>query len=137
MARTPRLSLCRRPRQKRLRWRRSRTLEMRLGWVTGTCLATANTSLASGSPISIVALNDKPAIVIGRVGARTASADTCPALLQDRRAPNESTWSFYELKLPVPIHLGIGVTGKATPVSGSLDLDGDGAPETFTKCASS
>jgi hypothetical protein len=116
---------------------RPEPLEMRLGWVTGVCLATANKSLASGSPIVVVSLDDRAPIVTGTIGGGTTSADTCPALLQDRRKQNESTWSFYELKLPAPVDLGIGVTGEAKLVAGRLDLTGDGAPETFTQCASS
>jgi hypothetical protein len=110
---------------------------MRLGWVTGECLATANRSLTPGSPIKVVSLDVKAPIVNGRVGGGTASDRACPALLQDRRQQNESKWSFYELKLSAPVDLGIGVTGEARTVSGGLDLDGDGAPEKFTQCASS
>jgi hypothetical protein len=112
-------------------------LGMRLGWLTGSCLATANKSLAPGSPITVVSLDDNAPIVDGRVGAETASDATCPALLPDRRTQNESKWSFYELKLSAPVDLGIGVTGEAKAVTGGLDLNGDGAPEKFTQCASS
>lgn len=112
-------------------------LEMRLGWVTGSCLATVNKSLTPGSPITVVSLDDKAPIVDGRVVGGTASDAICPALLQDRRKVNESKWSFYELKLPAPVDLGIGVTGDTKAVAGGLDLNGDGAPEKFTQCASS
>jgi hypothetical protein len=112
-------------------------LEMRLGWVTGSCLATANKSLTPGSPITVVSLDDKGPIVDGRIGGRTASDATCPALLQDRRKQNESKWSFYDLELSAHVDLGIGVTGEAKAVTGGLDLNADGAPEKFTQCASS
>jgi len=112
-------------------------LEMRLGWVTGSCLVTSNKALPPGSPIRVVSLDDKAAIVDGSVVAGTASDATCPALLQDRRKGNESKWSFYELKLSAQVDLGIGVTGEAKSVAGGLDLNGDGVPEKFTQCASS
>lgn len=112
-------------------------LEMRLGWVTGACLATANKALTSGSPITVISVDDNASIVTGRVSGRTASDETCPALLQDRRKQNESKWSFYELKLSRPVDLGIGIIGGAKAVIGGLDLNGDDAPEKFTQCASS
>src|SRR6187399_1861844 len=61
-------------------------LEMRLGWVTGvtgSCLATANKALTPGSPIRVVSLGDKAAIVDGSVVAGTASDATCPPLMPD------------------------------------------------------
>jgi hypothetical protein len=112
-------------------------LEMRLGWVTGSCLATANKFLAADSPIRVVSLDDTAPIVDGRVARATASDTICPALLPDRRKQNESKWSFYELKLSARVDLGVGVTGEPNAVTGGLDLDGDGAPEKFTQCASS
>ena len=76
-------------------------------------------------------------MVDGRVGGKTVSDATCPALLQDRRKPNESKWSFYELQLPAPVDVGIGIAGQVNIVTGGLDLNGDGVPEKFTQCASS
>jgi hypothetical protein len=112
-------------------------LDMRLGWVTRSCLATANGSLTPGSPIAVVSMDDKATIVGGRVGGRTASDAKCPAQMPDRRAVNESRWSFYEVQLSAPVDLGIAVLGEAKAVNGGLDLNEDGAPETFTRCASS
>ena len=112
-------------------------LEMRIGWVTGMCFATANTSITPGSAIRVVPSDEKAPVVDGRVVGATASDAICPPLLQDRREPNESKWSFYELKLSAPVDLGIGVTGDTRVVAGGLDLNGDGAPEKFTQCASS
>src|SRR4051794_34172693 len=64
-------------------------LEMRLGWVTGSCLATSNRSLAPGSLITVISLDDKRPIVAARIGG-TASDATCPPLLPDRRRQNVS-----------------------------------------------
>ena len=112
-------------------------LEMRAGWIEGECLATANKSLPPGSPITVVSLEDDRPIVEGRVSGPTTSIKTCPALREDRRGPNESEWSFYELELPVPVELGVGVVGETRTATGGLDLDEDGTPERFTYCASS
>ena len=113
------------------------SLEMRLGWVTGVCFATADKSIAPGSAITVVPSDDKAPVVGGRVVGATASDAICPALLQDRRKQNQPKWSFYELKLSAPVDLGIGVTGDTRAVAGGLDLNGDGTPEKFTQCASS
>jgi hypothetical protein len=115
----------------------STPLEMRVGWVTGSCVAMANDSITAGSPITVVSLDDKSSIVDGRITGRATSDATCPALLQDRRKQNEARWSFYELKLSAAVDLGIGVTGNVTSVQGGIDLTGDGLPEKFTQCATS
>jgi hypothetical protein len=113
------------------------SLAMRVGWVHGSCLAIANQALAGGTLITVVSLATKASIVDGRVVGRTTSDAVCPALMQERRKINESKWSFYELKLPDAVDLGIGVTGESKLVPGGIDLTGDGMPETFTECATS
>ena len=112
-------------------------LEMRVGWVTGSCLATANKTLTAGSTVTVVSMDDKSTIVDGRVIGGATSDATCPALLQDRRKQNESKWSFYELKLAAAVDLGIGVAGDTNVVQGGIDLTGDGTPEKFTQCSTS
>jgi len=112
-------------------------LPTRVGWVTGSCLATANQALAAGTPIAVVSLADKVSIAEGRVVGRTTSEAACPALMQERRKINESKWSFYELTLPAPVDLGIAVTGGSKVAPGGIDLTGDGMPEQFTQCATS
>src|SRR5262245_29563218 len=115
----------------------STPLEMRVGWVAGSCVATANNNLTAGSPITVGSLDEMSYIVDGRIVGRATSGETCPALLQDRRKQNEARWSFYELKLSAAVDLGIGVTGSPTFVQGGIDLTGDGAPEKFTRCSTS
>jgi hypothetical protein len=115
----------------------STPLEMRVGWVTGSCVATANKTLTAGSAIAVVSLDDKSSIVDGRIVGRATSDATCPPLLQDRRKQNEARWSFYELKLSAPVDLGIGVTGSPKLVQGGIDLTGDGKAEKFTQCSTS
>jgi hypothetical protein len=110
---------------------------MRLGWVNGSCLATANKMLAPGLRVTVASLDDKASIVDGHVVGTAASGEMCPPLLEDRRAQNASQWSFYELKLSTPVDLGIGVTGDAKLVSGGIDITGDGTPEKFTQCSTS
>jgi len=112
-------------------------LEMRLGWVAGSCLATANKTLTAGSTVTVVSMDAKSTIVDGRViGGATPDA-TCPALNQDRRKQNESKWSIYALKLAATVDLGIGVIGDTNVMQGGIDLTGDGTPEIFTHCATS
>ena len=115
----------------------STPLEMRIGWVTGSCLATANKALTPGSTVTVVSMDDTSTIVDGRVIGGATSGATCPALLQDRRKQNESKWSFYQLELAATVDLGIGVTGNTKVVHGGIDLTGDGTPETFTQCSTS
>ena len=116
---------------------RSTPLEMRLGWVTGSCLATAHQALTQGSTVTVVSMDDKSTIVDGPVIGGATSGATCPALLQDRRKQNESKWSFYQLELAATVDLGIGVTGNTKVVHGGIDLTGDGTPEKFTQCSTS
>ncbi len=99
-------------------------LEMRVGWVTGSCLAIANNTLTASSPIAVVSLDAKRSLVDGRIVGRATSDATCPPLLQDRRKQNEASWSFYELRLSSAVDLGV-------------DLTGDGLPEKFTQCSTS
>ena len=115
----------------------STPLEMRVGWVTGSCLATANKTLTAGSKLTVVSMDDRSTIVDGRVLGGATSDETCPPLLQDRRKQNESKWSFYEVKLDAAVDLGIGVTGDTNVVQGGIDVTGDGKPEAFTQCATS
>jgi hypothetical protein len=115
----------------------STPLEMRVGWVTGSCVGIANDTLMAGSPITVVSLDEKSSIVEGRIVGRATSDATCPALLQDRRKLNEARWSLYELNLSAAVDLGIGVTGNPTLVQGGIDLTGDGLPEKFTQCSTS
>jgi len=111
----------------------------RIGWVDRSCLAIANKTLSAGAAITVVSLDDKSTKLLdGRVLGITASSEKCPALLADRRSSNVAEgWSFYELELAAKVNLGIGVIGEARRVEGGLDLDGDGAPEKFTQCATS
>ena len=112
-------------------------LEMRVGWVTGSCLAIANNTLTASSPIAVVSLDAKRSLVDGRIVGRATSDATCPPLLQDRRKQNEASWSFYELRLSSAVDLGVGVAGNPKLVPGGIDLTGDGLPEKFTQCSTS
>jgi len=111
-------------------------VEQRLGWVTGSCLATTNASLPADTGITVVSLDEKASLLDGRVVGPTTSAEVCAPLMPDRRRSN-SQWAFYELRLSGTADLGIGVTGNVTRANGGIDLDGDGVPEKFTQCATS
>jgi hypothetical protein len=116
-----------------------RSLDGRVGWVNGSCLAIANANIASDTAIAVVSLDDDAhRVVEARVAAPTTSSEICPALLDDRRASNvDKGWTFYEVRSPGTIDFGIGVTGDAARVNGRLDLTGDGTAETFTQCSTS
>ena len=111
-------------------------LEQRVGWVNGSCLAIMNAGLQPTGPITVVALDDKPAIVAGQIVGATSSSGVCPPLLEDRRRSNDK-WSFYEVRLDGRADLGIAVIGEETRLDGGIDLSGDGKPEEFTQCTTS
>jgi hypothetical protein len=110
--------------------------DQRVGWVNGSCLAIMNAGLQANGPITLVALDDKPTIMAGRIVGPTSSSSVCQPLLEDRHRSNDK-WSFYEVRLDGKASLGIAVIGKAKPVDGGIDLTGDGRPEQFTQCATS
>jgi hypothetical protein len=109
-------------------------LDQRVGWVNGSCLAIMNSGLQPNGPITVVALDDKPALMAGRIVGSTNSSGVCAPLLEDRRRSNDK-WSFYEVRLDGKADLGIAVTGEGKPVDGGIDLTVDGKPEQFTQCS--
>jgi hypothetical protein len=118
----------------------SPSLEQRIGWVHGSCLAIADKMLALDTPVAIVSFDDTPSVIDARVGGLTMSSERCPALLDDRRVANVTKgWSFYELRLPPAptVDLGIGVTGDVRRVNAGIDVSGDGIADMFTQCATS
>ena len=74
------------------------SLDARVGWVHGSCLAIANGMLAADAPLVIVRPGGAAPIDDARVVGLTASDTICPALLEGRRATNaQDGWSFYEI----------------------------------------
>jgi hypothetical protein len=108
-------------------------LEQRVGWVNGSCLAIMNSALPAAAAVTVVALDDAPAIIAGTIVGATTSSKVCAPLLDDRRRSNDK-WSFYEVRLDGKADVGIGVAGHVTRVDEGIDLTGDGMPEQFTKC---
>src|SRR5688572_12934529 len=106
-------------------------LPMRVGLVSGSCLAIANKDLRVGSGITVVSLDEKELVIDGRVIKRTAPGAKCPTLVQEQQP------SFYELKLPMTVGQGIAVIGATKLRHGGIDLTGDGIPEQFTWCSTS
>jgi hypothetical protein len=109
-------------------------LDQRVGWVNGSCLAIMNTTLRASDAITLVALDDKPTVLAGRIVGATTSPNICAPLLPDRRRSNDK-WSFYEVRVDGKADLGIAVIGKEKSIDNGIDLTGDGKPERFTQCS--
>jgi hypothetical protein len=125
-------------------------LDARIGWVD-SCLAIQNDSLQPGTPVTVMLFDTDERLVAQRVLtrrvgakilAKTTSAAKCPALIEDRRVSNQIAGvSFYTVSLdgapaarPSYGIFGIGVVG-VRPTD-QIDLDGNGAAESFTVCKS-
>lgn len=93
-----------------------------------------NSGLQPNGPLRVVALDDQPTVVAGRIIGATTSSGVCAPLPEDRRRSNDE-WSFYEVLLNGKAGLGIAVTGEQKLVDGRIDLTGDGKPEQFTQCS--
>jgi hypothetical protein len=125
-------------------------LDARIGWVD-SCLAIQNDGLQPGTPVTVMLFDTDERLVAQRVLtrrvgakilAKTTSAAKCPALIEDRRVSNQIAGvSFYTVSLdgapaarPSYGIFGIGVVG-VRPTD-QIDLDGNGAAESFTVCKS-
>ena len=108
-------------------------LSARVGWITDGCLAIANESIADGATVTIATLGDPAAFAEAQVTRRGSPQRRCPQ--QPAAGDIAPSLRFYELSSAVAV--GIGVVGKATRVSGGIDINGDGRAEAFTKCAGS
>jgi len=121
-------------------------IDARIGWMD-RCLAIKNDGLQPGTPVTLLLFADDEHLiaqrlltrrVAGKIGARTTSAEKCPALIEDRRGGNQiGNVSFYTLSVgDVPVAapvFGIGLVG-VDPTANELDLDGNGLADSFTVC---
>lgn len=115
----------------------------RVGWLHGDCLALADSTLAPGTAVTVVAFDDVQSLVTARIDRPTTSGDDCWPLLEGRGATNlEGGATFYRVDVPEGVSLGLGIgvvdappTLAATDGVVRGDLDGDGRPEAFTQCA--
>lgn len=82
-------------------------LEHTVGWMHGNCLAIADETVPAGTALDIVKL-DGQLHIQGRVMGKADNSDTCPALLDDRKAVNMADgFSFYQVATSQPINLAI------------------------------
>ena len=116
------------------------------------CLAIKDPTLESGTPISIMASESRyPEIgqrlltrrMAGTILRKVDSPESCPPLHESRRTVNDSEgYSFYSVALedgpfmnPDDAVFGIGIVRRHLGKE-KFDLDGNGAPDSFTACTS-
>lgn len=114
-----------------------------VGWMHGSCLAIANDKLAAGEKVTAITLGDKQTVLTGAITGRAMSGAGCFALLEERKAANDSgTRSFYAVAFPGPAHTNMTAVGLVHTTqepymeNGTIrvDLDGDGRNEIFGSC---
>jgi hypothetical protein len=125
--------------------------EAQLGYVD-ECLAIKDPTLEPGTPITIIASESRyPEIgqrlltrrMAGTILHKVDSPESCPPLHEARRTVNDSEgYAFYSVALedgpfmnPDDAIFGIGVVGRHLG-NEKIDLDGNGAPDSFTACTS-
>jgi hypothetical protein len=117
--------------------------ESHVGWLHGPCMAIADATLAPGTPVTLVLLDEPQSVVAAQIGERTTSGEGCWPLLEGRRTVNtQNGATFYRIVVPAKtrVRLAIGVLEPRAPVTvaagaAEADLDADGQPETFTECS--
>lgn len=120
-------------------------LNERLGWVHGSCLASANPNLTVGTPVLLVLMKDPQATATAEIGGRTSSSETCKPLLEDRAKQNtKGGTAFYALNAGAigATDMGVAIANPpatSTVVNGqvNIDLDGSGHPDVFSSCTTS
>ena len=120
------------------------SFEQQLGWLHGPCLAILNSTLSSGTAVTVVLLEEPQRILTTKINA-PGSIKTCHALEEGRALMNAKTGaSFYTLADGVIAGNDMGVGIIASPVEPQLadgmarvDLDQDGQSEVFTSCSTS
>jgi hypothetical protein len=119
------------------------SLEARVGWLD-QCLAIKNDALQPGTPVTFLIFDpDRTEIVdygtfthrvAGQIVEKTRSRERCRALYH--RINDAPDISFYEVLLEgvsAQHHTGIGILG-LSPDADPIDMNGDGAQESFTLC---
>jgi len=124
----------------------SSAIASRIGWVD-RCLAIENAAIEPGTPVTLLMFADDAHLiaqrlltrrVVAKIAGKTTSGEKCPALIEDPRGGNQvENVSFYTLSVgdaPAdPGVFGIGLVG-LDPALNRIDLDGNGAADSFTVC---
>lgn len=112
-----------------------------IGWLHGNCLSIDNPNLKIDSSVIVVEFSDPKKIVNAKIVRRAVSADTCHALLNERRAVNAQKNSFYILSISNSMKFGIGLVQskneKLKPSFKVFDIDQDGVDDEFYYCFTS
>jgi hypothetical protein len=118
------------------------SLDSRVGWMDGACLAIKNADLAAGTALAVVVLSKPQVVRTAQIGARARGADlkTCG----NRATINQDEGNaFYVVPGAVgPNEVAIGIVTPAVAprvVAGiaHVDLDQNGHSASFTVCTSS
>ena len=127
--------------------------ESRIG-VFNDCLSIRNDALAPGTPVTIIRFNseEEPIVsgdthdrrIAGHIVAKANSAEDCSLLIRDKslREDKDSDDLILYIVAPVTaegldsIEIGIGIVGIAPNDTKPIDLDGNGAVDTFTEFSS-
>ena len=110
------------------------------------CLAIHNRNLRPGTPVTIIRFNSEDELVVlgntpgrrvaARILRRTDSADECPDLVEERARTKED-FSIYTVSSNdgpglEAIESGIGIVGLLDNETEAIDLDGNGAADSFS-----
>lgn len=112
-----------------------------VGWLHGNCLSIKTDVDLNAYNLTFVSLDDKQEVTNLKLGDKANTGEACYALLEDRAVINMGdNRRFYIVESNFPIDLGIGIisaSSKAIDVNEVLDLDSDGAKDTFSYCSTS
>ncbi len=118
--------------------------DTRVGWVHGNCARFRSGTAVVGHSVSIVLTQEPQSVVSAKILRVATSEDSCPALADDRRTMNaDKDAQFVVLDKAIPsAKVGIALLDYAASIAiahgkAHADLEGNGAGEYFTECATS
>lgn len=80
------------------------------GWMDKNCIAIKNGELHPPVDIKIARLDGSGATEKATITGTAISSETCPALLEDRKAVNTNAgYSFYAVETTAPVDLAVGL----------------------------
>src|SRR5688572_4055558 len=107
----------------------------RIGWVTSGCLAVSGDSIANGTAVTVVALDDddRTTVTEARVTGAGTAERKCP--VRPAAATGDTNLRFFTLSSPIDV--GIAIVGPVSRKNGGVDVNGDDQADQFTKCTAS
>ena len=113
------------------------------------CLSIRNDALAPGTPVTIIRFNSEEERIVsgdtrdrrfaGKIVAKTDSAEHCLSEIEERKLRDDADEFTLYLVAPViaggldSIEIGIGIVGIGPDDTKPIDLDGNGAVDTFAE----